>query len=63
MSQILELTHLAQRNGVPQVKIGACGVDAQLDVKWRALFEFLAQIRLGDDLGSTRSDDTHLLVD
>ena len=62
VAQVLELTHLAQGHGVAQVQVGAGGVDAELDVEGLALLKLLAKVGLGDDLGSTRGDDTHLLV-
>ena len=62
VAQVLELAHLAQRHGVAQVQVGAGGVDAELDVEGLALLKLLAKVGLGNDLGSARGDDTHLLV-
>ena len=63
MAQILELAHLAQRNGVAQVQVRTGGVDAELDVERHAALELLLEVGLGHDLGRAGGDDAHLLVD
>ena len=62
VAEVLELAHLAQRDGMAEVKVRARGVDAQLDVERHAALELLLEVGLGHDLGSARGDDAHLLV-
>ena len=62
MAEVLELAHLAQRDGMAEVKVRARRVDAQLDVERHAALELLLEVGLGHDLGSAGGDDTHLLV-
>jgi len=63
MAELLELPHLAQRNRVTEVKVGARGVHTQLDVEGRALLELLPELVQRHDLHRPRSNDLELLVD
>ena len=63
VAEVLELTHLAQRNRMAEVKVGRGGVDAELDVKGRALLEFLLELVQRNDLHGAGGDDLQLLFD
>ena len=62
VAQVLELTHLAQRHGVAEVKVGGGGVHAQLDVEGRALLELLLELVQRHDLHGAGRDDLELFV-
>ena len=53
MSQILELAHFTQRNGMSEVQIRTCWIDAKLDGKGFSLCKFLFQSLKRDNLHGT----------
>ena len=63
VAEVLELAHLAQRDGVAQVQVGRGRVDAQLDVQGGALLELLFELVQRHDLHGTGGDDLQLLFD
>ena len=66
MSQILKLSHLAERYGVPQMHVNACRVDAVLDSQRNpgigALLQFFPQFFLRHDFFDATGDDSKLVV-
>ena len=52
MAEVLELAHLAQRDGVAEMQVGAGGVDAELDVERDAALELLLESASGTILAA-----------
>ena len=63
VAQVLELAHLAQGDGVAKVKVGAGGIDAQLDVERHPALKLLAKLVHGHNLHGARRDDLQLFFD
>ena len=60
MAQILELTKLAQRNGMAKMNIGRRRVNAKFDIQSRATLEFFEQQVLRNDSVGTGLNDVEL---
>ena len=60
MAQILELTELAQRNGMTKMNIGRRRVNAKFDIQSRATLEFFEQQVLRNDSVGTGLNDVEL---
>ena len=54
MAQVLEMLHLADQDGVPQVQVGGGGIEAHLDqqrfFRLQRTGELLLQVPFADDL-------------
>ena len=61
--QVLELPHLAQDHGVPQVQVRAGRVGAQFHAQRRTLLQFAAQVVLGHQVHHAAPEQVDLLVD
>ena len=60
VAEVLELAHLAQRDGMAEVQVGRRGVNAELDVERRVLLELLPELVERNDLHGARRDDLEL---
>ena len=63
MAKLLELAHLVEKHGVPEVEVGRGGVEAGLDAKRFTAFEFRNQILLHEDLVHTSADDGKRVIE
>jgi len=60
VAEVLELPHLAQRDGMAEVEVRCGGVDAELDVERISPFELLPEPGDRDDIVDTARDDMEL---
>ncbi len=67
MPQVLEVLHLADEHGVPQVDVGRRGVEPRLDqqglVRLQRAGELLCQVLFADDLQRPFLEQVELFVD
>ncbi len=67
MAELLEVPHLAQQDGVPEVEVGSRGVEAGLDGERlagaRRALELGAQLRLVDQVDRAARQQLHLVGD
>ena len=63
MAELLELTHLVEEHGVPEVEVGRRGVETRLDAQRFAALELCDQISLQKDLVHTSANDGKRIVE